>query len=138
MQTRFNVAVKAAEYNGHTGVTFILFHQGELAEEVYRDFVQDGVDWRDDNVQSVVNDTFSADECVDLHRYFSQWEDQKLMATPASLAGENQIGVSAMASGRAYGFYRFSDENGYSVPFPVWGFVDLRHADDGPWVRSPR
>lgn len=136
-EPRYWVTVIISEFDGYQNVDFHLFHTEMSNEElaplvvlVPGRSIDDVAHWY---TRSVIEQTFSKDEVRQLHAYFSQFHDMRLKAKRAHPPDNHSIGYGAYpVGGHGNDFYTFCEVPGYSLPFKVWGYFDLRNRDPEP------
>lgn len=104
-----------------------LFHYDEASEKDAGSLLFGITD--DPYVLSQVEETFTKGEIKQIHDFFSNyWRPPlKTRAKRAPAPRYGYSGVGARAAGGLEDFYMFSEEPNYSLPFAMWGYVDLRH-----------
>jgi len=135
-EPRYYADLVTIRYPGYKEVTFGLFHTGMSNEELAPLVVlapgrtiDDVAHWY---TASAIEQTFSKAEVRQLYEYFSQhYEGDRLKVKRAGPPDNHCIGYGAYPVGGGTDFYAFSEEEGYSLPFGVWGFLDLRHCEPG-------
>lgn len=132
-EPRYWVTVINSEFDGYQNVDFDLFHTEMSNEELARLVVlapgrsiDDVAHWY---TASAIEQSFSKAEVKQLCAYFKQWGNVRLKACRASPPTNDSMGYGAYAVGGGNDFYMFSEVPGYSLPFKVWGYFDLRHRD---------
>ena len=130
-EPRYWVTVIISEFDGYQNVDFHLFHTEMSNEELARLVVlapgrsiDDVAHWY---TASAIEQTFSKAEVKQLYAYFKQWGNVRLKAHRASPPTNDSMGYGAYPVGGGNDFYAFSEVPGYSLPFKVWGYFDLRH-----------
>jgi len=133
-EPRYWVTLIADEFDGYSEVPFTLFHTEMSNEELARLVVlapgrsiDDVAHWY---TASAIEQTFSKAEAKQLYAYFKQRGNVRLRARRAYSPTNNSMGVGATPVGGGNDFYTFSEEPGYSLPFKVWGYFDLRHINE--------
>ncbi|GAJ14419.1 unnamed protein product, partial [marine sediment metagenome] len=129
-EPRYWVTLIADEVDGYSEVPITLFHTEMSNEELARLVVlapgrsiDDVAHWY---TASAIEQTFSKAEVKQLYAYFKQRGNVRLGAHRAYSPTNAAMGVGAIPVGGGNDFYTFSEEPGYSLPFKVWGYFDLR------------
>ena len=133
-EPRYGVTLIADEFDGYSGVPFTLFHT-EMSNEELAPLVVVAPGRSIDDVAhwytaSAIEETFSKAEVKQLYAYFKQRGNVRLRARRAYSPTNADMGVGAIPVGGGNDFYTFSEEPGYSLPFKVWGYFDLRHINE--------
>ncbi len=133
-EPRYWVTLIADEFDGYSEVPFTLFHTTEMSNEELARLVvlapgRSINDLAHSYTVSAIEQTFSKTEVKQLYAYFKQQGNVRLRARRAYSPPNNSMGVGAIPVGGGNDFYTFSEVPGYSLPFKVWGYFDLRHRD---------
>jgi hypothetical protein len=133
-EPRYWVTLIADEFDGYSEVPFTLFHT-EMSNEELAPLVVLAPGRGIDNVAhwytaSAIEQTFSKAEVKQLYAYFKQRGNVRLRARRAYSPTNSSMGVGATPVGGGNDFYTFSEEPGYSLPFKVWGYFDLKHINE--------
>lgn len=130
LEPRFKVEVVATEYYGYKNVEFTIFHHDMPSEEMGR--LLGGIT-NHPCATSQVEDTFSAAEVGLLLDFFGRYKDLRVLVRPASPPTRYGWGIGMMSIGKGADHHMFFKADGYSLPFKVKGFFDLRHHDLAQW-----
>lgn len=133
-EPRYWVTVINSEFDGYRNVDFHLFHT-EMSNEELAPLVvlapgrsiDDVAHWY---TASAIEQTFSKAEVKQLYAHFKQRGNVRLKARRASPPTNDSMGYGAYPVGGGNDFYTFSEVPGYSLPFKVWGYFDLRHINE--------
>lgn len=130
-EPRYWVTAIISEFDEYQNVDFHLFHTEMSNEELARlvvlapgRIIDDVAHWY---TASAIEQTFSKAEVKQLYAYFKQRGNVRLKARRAYSPTNDSMGYGAYPVGGGNDFYTFSEEPGYSLPFKVWGYFDLRH-----------
>lgn len=86
-------------------------------------------DLSDPYSRGVIEEAFTADEALQFAAYLKQKHDSVVEIRPIELpVPPNTAGAGAIAVGGSTDFHMLAEEDGYSLPFPVWGFYNVRDA----------
>ena len=127
-EPRYWVEITTTDYPGYKKLTFNLFHTEMAADEIKPLIVlapgRTIDDFMHSYASSSLEQTFNKAEVSQLSKYFSSTKSHtKLKAQKANCAPDNNsIGYGAYPVGGVDDFYMFSKENGYNLPFSVYGY----------------
>lgn len=139
-EPRYWVTVIILKFDGYQNVDFHLFHT-EMSNEELAPLVMLAPGRSIDDVAhwytaSAIEQTFSKAEVKQLYAYFKQWDIVRLKASRAQPPDNHCMGYGAYPVGGGNDFYTFSEVPGYSLPFKVWGYFDLRHSETALRVKQ--
>ena len=122
------------EYRGHKNVPATLFVEGRQAPPVpYEQAIEGYAPGSKDFLytEEYIKELFTEAEAAALVEYMSQAHpDTPLKVIEESLpVSSNIMGVGAIGVGGAQGFYELEKEEGYSLPFSVSLYYDLRGSE---------
>lgn len=132
-EPRYLAWVTEFDFEGYTEVSFALFRP-EMSVKELRPLVilapgrtmDDVIHWY---TVSYIEQTFSKAEVKQLYAYFKVRGGARLKLRRAHAPTNGVMGVGSIPVGGGNDLYRFSKEPGYSLPFEVWGYFDLRDRD---------
>lgn len=82
-----------------------------------------------------VNELFTEEEAEALKEYILRTQNQECEIEEANLLLESYtLAYDDIVLGHEEGFYRLDEEEGYDLPFVVWGYYDVGHAEDISWL----
>jgi len=82
-----------------------------------------------------VRELFTEEEANAFKEYLSKEHREECDIREADLLTEiNPWGYGDKTLGHREGFYRLYQEDGYDLPFVVWGYYDVSHAKDVSWL----
>lgn len=82
-----------------------------------------------------IKELFTEQEANILKEYLLRTHKQECEVKRADLLLEAYtLGYGDIVPGDGEGFYRLNEEDSYDLPFLVWGYYDLIHAEDVSWV----
>jgi hypothetical protein len=74
----------------------------------------------------LIEEAFTADEALQFAAYLKKYHESDVKIEPAQLpVPKNTFGVGAIPVGGTTGIHMLSSEEGYSLPFKVWGFYNV-------------
>lgn len=82
-----------------------------------------------------IKELFTDEEANLLKEYLLRANKQKCEVKRADLLLEAYtLGYGDLVPDYGEGFYNLGDENGYDLPFVVWGYYDITDAEDLSWL----
>ncbi len=131
-EPRYYVDLVTTRYPGYKEVSFDLFHT-EMTDEEICQLVVFAKDRTIDDLtypRSHVEETFSKAEVRQLYDYFAtHYEGDRLKVKRAGPPSNDCMGYGAYPVGGGTDFYEFDRVEGYSLPFKISGYLDLRHCE---------
>jgi hypothetical protein len=134
-EVRYEVAVKADEAFGYNGVTFYLFHNDGLPEEVYARMIPAHLNRHGLDHRGVADMTFSRGEVSALAQYFGRRPGGWLLTSEEAKAVLGEYDHLAVADNT--GVAEFWQDEDYNLTFKVAGYYDLRDSE-GPTKAARR
>jgi len=129
-EPRYFIWVVESNFEGYPEVSFALFHPEMTAEDLRPLVILAPGRTMDDVTHyytaSYIEQTFSKAEVKHLYAYFRARGGARLKVCRAHAPTNDVMGVGAIPVGGGNDFYMFSEEAGYSLPFKVWGYFDLK------------
>jgi hypothetical protein len=127
----FQVSTIVKEHRGHKDVPFSWFRNERAKDRPYAELIKD---YRptDENAfysELCVDEFFTKDEAEILKGYLGQNHGDAGVNTIKAVKlplPSNVMGIGAMPVGGNNDFYMLDKEENYSLPFRVWGYLDLR------------
>ena len=127
-EPRYWVELITTDYPGYKKMTFHLFHTEMTIDEMKPLIVLAPGRTMDDFMHSYatssLEQTFSKEEVYQLYKYFSSTKANTKLKAKRTICtpDNNSMGYGAYPVGGVDDFYMFSREDGYNLPFSVYGY----------------
>lgn len=126
----FTVETTTKECFGCKDVTFGWFYEGSRTTRRPYERLIEHYDPSEENTyaEGCIDEFFTAVEAAALKSYLDREHGNQSVTTikPVKLPiPNNAMGLGARAVGGGEDFYTLSEEQGYSLPFKVWGYFNL-------------
>lgn len=134
---RYTITLILTEHHGFKDVELSLFHnkplpKGDVAKLVVLNPNRELDDLLHSYVPSQIEDTFTKAEVKEINQHFMSdseaWGVRKIQVRRSPAPVRRGIGLGAFPVGGSTDFLMLSEVPGYSLPYSVWGFYDLRTA----------
>ena len=138
----YRVTTLVKKYSGCKNVEFNWFRCEKRASRPYAELIENYVpsDYNDYSPEECIDEMFELDEAQALKDYIDQNYGEAGVTTieKATLPiAKNRIGWGGIPAGGGQDFYMLDKAPGYTLPFKVEGYFDLRGCElvDGSGVR---
>lgn len=85
--------------------------------------------------ESNISELFTEEEACALKEYLLRTLDYEPIVEEANLLLESYtLPYEDIVLGHQEGFYRLNEQEGYDLPFVVWGYYDVSYAEDISWL----
>jgi hypothetical protein len=131
-----NFPHRGRTYDGVEIHWFVVYRENPIAsyEKLINGYLKD----RDNPLyisEKNLQELFTEEEADALKEYLSKKHGEECDIREADLSTEiDPWGYGDKTPAYREGFYRLNQEDGYDLPFVVWGYYDISHAKDVTWL----